>query len=506
MVVEEFRVRLSGVEKELVSNPEKWFLKIPEKISDSFVTALEGWSKRHPADRCPRTRAKNAKSQKGYRLQKLVTSLLRSDKRQPPLCIFCFDNGSDTNELCGRLRWCPDIPLFFAIHELCALMTPEVLTVDNPTPLGKELFETDINQLHAAFVRGRTLICSVCHEKGAGIGCCSTSCRRVFHLPCAIRSMCYLDYEEFRCFCSKHSTAAFEKTTASLFSLDLKKESEDLCCLCMDKVQPKINLHSVIQMDCCGLRFYHFDCMQHASLVRGQEMRCPACNRPNEETCFEERLKRQGIYLQTYNPVTEPGDDGLDSNVRSRCYYAMRRCSAKSRSCVSTIGPDRYDDSDALNDDVFNPHEALNACITCGVHCHRICAGPPWSTYTPEDDGDEEKWQCDECRETSSHMERINTTSAPSFPRTAAGGNWETVNNSHSDRNSSAATNRSPLGDINLEMHVNEQSDHFPHRAKKVGKKRAHDSNAENSSTVEAPLKKQTLPRGWFALAFSSQR
>ncbi|VDO27937.1 unnamed protein product [Haemonchus placei] len=331
MVVEEFRVRLCGVEEELVSNPEKWFLKIPEKISNSFVTALE-------ADQCPRTRARNAKSQKGYRLQKLVTSLLRSDKRlsslfdfddfhyglfggkmlsqkalmnmpnsaqlemgdrQPPLCIFCFDNGSDTNELCGRLRWCPDIPLFFAIHELCALMTPEVLTVDNPTPLGKELFETDVNQLHAAFARGRTLICSVCHEKGAGIGCCSTSCRRVFHLPCAIRSMCYLDYEEFRCFCSKHSAAAFEKTTASLFSLDLKKESEDLCCLCMDKVQPKINLHSVIQMDCCGLRFYHFACMQHASLVRGQEMRCPACNRPNEETCFEERLKRQGIYLQT---------------------------------------------------------------------------------------------------------------------------------------------------------------------------------------------------------------
>lgn len=35
---------------------------------------------------------------------------------------------------------------------------------------------------------------------------------------------------------------------------------------------------------------------------------------------------------------------------------------------------------------------------TCGVHCHRICAGPPWSTFTPDGDGDEQKWQCEDCR------------------------------------------------------------------------------------------------------------
>ncbi|KAK6018671.1 hypothetical protein OSTOST_15734 [Ostertagia ostertagi] len=103
-------------------------------------------------------------------------------------------------------------------------------------------------------------------------------------------------------------------------------------------------------------------------------------------------------YCHRCNPPTEPDDDLADSSVRSRCYYAMMRCSAKTRSCLSSIGPDRYDDSDALNDNVFNPLEALNACITCGVHCHRVCAGPPWSTYTPEDDGEEEKWQCEECR------------------------------------------------------------------------------------------------------------
>ncbi|ETN69310.1 hypothetical protein NECAME_05293, partial [Necator americanus] len=73
--------------------------------------------------------------------------------------------------------------------------------------------------------------------------------------------------------------------------------------------------------------------------------------------------------------------------------------------CLSSLGPEKYDDSDALNDQVFNPLEALNGCITCGVHCHRVCAGPPWSTYTPDGDGEEEKWQCDDCREVLPSLE-----------------------------------------------------------------------------------------------------
>ncbi|KHJ96045.1 hypothetical protein OESDEN_03997 [Oesophagostomum dentatum] len=136
----------------------------------------------------------------------------------------------------------------------------------------------------------------------------------------------------------------------------------------------------------------------NATLIRGQEMRCPACNRPNEETNFEETIKRQGIYFQTYNPPCESDEENSGENCNSRCYYAMMRTAAKDRTCLSILGPDKYDDSDALNDQIFNPLEALNGCITCGVHCHRLCAGPPWSTYSPDDDGEEEKWQCDDCR------------------------------------------------------------------------------------------------------------
>lgn len=252
----------------------------------------------------------------------------------------------------------------------------------------------------------------------------------------------------------------------------------------MDIVESHIKLHSVIKLDCCGLRFYHFDCMKNATLIRGQEMRCPACNRPNEETGFEEKIKRQGVYFQTYNPGDEGDDDRLDGEVRSRCYYAMTRGSACKRSCMSTIGPDKYDDSDALNDSVFNPLEALNACITCGVHCHRICAGPPWSTFTPDGDGDEQKWQCEDCRELCSPV--------PSPNKPAL----------HHDSSRQAVADSDilfdDLNDLELDVddRVCEQQQRNVEKKRESRKKRGRSSISENSPS-QAPLRKQPLIRRW---------
>lgn len=52
MVIEEFRVELDNEEKELLSNPEKWFLKLPLQKFTPFVDALENWSKCHVEGRC----------------------------------------------------------------------------------------------------------------------------------------------------------------------------------------------------------------------------------------------------------------------------------------------------------------------------------------------------------------------------------------------------------------------------------------------------------------------
>ncbi|EYC26256.1 hypothetical protein Y032_0010g1048 [Ancylostoma ceylanicum] len=161
MVVEQFHVDPVGEEETLLSLPEKWFNKLPGQRGDiSFVDALEAWAKRSGTDGCGqkrRPRAKLSKKSTGYRLQRLATSLLREDKSKPPLCIFCLDDGADVDEACGKLQWSPDWPLFFAAHELCTLMVPEVLTIENPSSLGKQLFDTDIKQLNEAYARGRKL-------------------------------------------------------------------------------------------------------------------------------------------------------------------------------------------------------------------------------------------------------------------------------------------------------------------------------------------------------------
>ncbi|RCN26582.1 hypothetical protein ANCCAN_27691, partial [Ancylostoma caninum] len=162
---------------------------------------------------------------------------------------------------CGAQIGHFSLPLMsFVLLKFIKLMVPEVLTVENPSSLGKRLFDTDIKQLNEAYARGRQLTCNICREKGALVGCCSSSCHLVFHLPCAIRSNCFLDYEEFRCYCEKHSESAFKRTTAAYFSCleKLPKNDEyDLCCLCMDRVDRQMKMHSVVQIACCGLRFYH---------------------------------------------------------------------------------------------------------------------------------------------------------------------------------------------------------------------------------------------------------
>ncbi|KHJ96043.1 hypothetical protein OESDEN_03995, partial [Oesophagostomum dentatum] len=93
---------------------------------------------------------------------------------KPPLCIFCLDDGVDVDSACGRLQWCPDKPLFFAAHELCTLMAPEVVTIDSPSALGRKLFDTDIKQLNEVFARGRKLVCYLNFD--ASVYSSSSSC------------------------------------------------------------------------------------------------------------------------------------------------------------------------------------------------------------------------------------------------------------------------------------------------------------------------------------------
>ncbi|RDX80310.1 BRCA1-associated RING domain protein 1 [Mucuna pruriens] len=67
-----------------------------------------------------------------------------------------------------------------------------------------------VKNLKAEVARGAKLKCSKCNLKGAALGCFVKSCRRTYHVPCAMDiSTCRWDHEDFLLLCPVHSHVKF---------------------------------------------------------------------------------------------------------------------------------------------------------------------------------------------------------------------------------------------------------------------------------------------------------
>uniref|UniRef100_A0A1I7XIH1 PHD-type domain-containing protein n=1 Tax=Heterorhabditis bacteriophora TaxID=37862 RepID=A0A1I7XIH1_HETBA len=152
------------------------------------------------------------------------------------------------------------------------------------------------------------------------------------------------------------------------------------------------------------------------AINRGSEFRCPTCNRPNEETNFDSIMKIQGVCVHFHHPTYTV--DTENTTQRTECYYSDSRRRVKDKKCFCPFGNRSYDDDDAMNDEVFNPWEALNSCTMCGINCHRMCAGSPWSKYTFDGEGEEPPWQCDDCRGCNDAIDLLETETLNSQPNT----------------------------------------------------------------------------------------
>ncbi|XP_020222007.1 BRCA1-associated RING domain protein 1 [Cajanus cajan] len=90
------------------------------------------------------------------------------------------------------------------VHRSCIDWAPQVYFVDEV-----------VKNLKAEVARGAKLKCSKCNLKGAALGCYVKSCRRTYHVPCAMDiSTCRWDNEDFLLLCPVHSNVKFpcEKT------------------------------------------------------------------------------------------------------------------------------------------------------------------------------------------------------------------------------------------------------------------------------------------------------
>ena len=84
------------------------------------------------------------------------------------------------------------------VHELCALWTPEIFLDDN----------NKFKNLGKAIKRCRKLKCTLCKEKGGGLGCFIKNCDKTYHYLCAKVSNCLFVNSKFIIYCEDHRNEA----------------------------------------------------------------------------------------------------------------------------------------------------------------------------------------------------------------------------------------------------------------------------------------------------------
>ncbi|KAL9285068.1 hypothetical protein ACSQ67_024598 [Phaseolus vulgaris] len=123
------------------------------------------------------------------------------------ICSFC--QSSKTSEVTGPMLHYANgnlvsgvaamKPNVIPVHRSCIDWAPQVYFAGEV-----------VKNLKAELARGAKLKCSKCNLKGAALGCYVKSCRRTYHVPCAMDiSTCRWDHEDFLLLCPLHSNVKF---------------------------------------------------------------------------------------------------------------------------------------------------------------------------------------------------------------------------------------------------------------------------------------------------------
>ncbi|KAL0304987.1 UNVERIFIED_CONTAM: BRCA1-associated RING domain protein 1 [Sesamum angustifolium] len=154
------------------------------------------------------------------------------------VCAFC--HSSKTTEGTGLLlhyaagkevaRGEPNFSKAIPVHSKCIEWSPQVYFVG----------ET-IKNLEAELVRSSKLKCSSCGLKGAALGCFAKSCRRSYHVPCALEiPECRWDCDDFLMLCPIHKTIKFPSEKSS----SRKRHSGEKCSLSSQIASERLNFWS----------------------------------------------------------------------------------------------------------------------------------------------------------------------------------------------------------------------------------------------------------------------
>ncbi|GAU44537.1 hypothetical protein TSUD_335190 [Trifolium subterraneum] len=129
------------------------------------------------------------------------------------ICLFC--QSSKVSEATGpMLHYANGIsvtgdaamqPNVLHVHKVCIDWAPQVYFVGDT-----------VKNLKAEVARGAKLKCTKCGLKGAALGCYVKSCRRTYHVPCAMDiSTCRWDHVDYLLLCPVHSNVKFPSEKSS---------------------------------------------------------------------------------------------------------------------------------------------------------------------------------------------------------------------------------------------------------------------------------------------------
>ncbi|KAJ4956378.1 hypothetical protein NE237_013161 [Protea cynaroides] len=137
-----------------------------------------------------------------------------SDSKSSVICAFC--QSSSLSQYTGPMMHLSNgkevaayeaaQPSVLHVHRKCIEWAPQVYFADDT-----------VYNLEKEISRGAKLKCSQCGLKGAALGCYAESCRKSFHVPCAVQiENCRWDTENFLVLCPTHSSKKFPNETSKL--------------------------------------------------------------------------------------------------------------------------------------------------------------------------------------------------------------------------------------------------------------------------------------------------
>ncbi|KAM9356108.1 G2/M phase-specific E3 ubiquitin-protein ligase [Pholidichthys leucotaenia] len=281
-------------------------------------------------------------------------------------------NTKPQGESCALCKLSDDDPAIFgekitlkehklSVHYFCLLTSCGVYQrgKDNEGVFGF-LVDDIIREVRRA---GR-LTCCVCKKKGACVGCCVKSCRKMIHFPCGKKQEFVSQFTGlFPSYCADHSPS-------QSLSVGLDASLPQSCSICLEPIDPVLS-YSILKCPSCHNSWFHRDCVQRQAYNAGLFFfRCTLCN--NKEF-FQEEMLRMGIFIPERDASWE-----LEANAFSELLEVYESCDALT--CLCNNG---------------RTHSAgkgwfeLIRCRLCGSRgTHRKCSGLKVDTRD---------WACTDC-------------------------------------------------------------------------------------------------------------